>query len=241
MLSNGRLRLSDVVLQVGERLDDLMVDGLHIIQHAEQFCFSLDAVLLAEFVTLRPADRVVDLGTGTGVIPLLLSARGIGQAVGLELNAQMASMAARSVLLNGKEQCIRVVEADLRQLKGVLPAGECDVVVSNPPYRPVGQGYLNPLDGVAQARHELTATLADVVQAARYLVKYRGRFAMVHLPERMSEILQAMSQAGIEPKRLQLVYPSVGRKPNILLVEGIRGANPGMDILPPLFIDSRSK
>lgn len=223
-------------LQPKERLDDLGINGLRIIQHPDEFCFSLDAVLLSHFVMLRPGDRVVDLGTGTGVMPLLLTTRGAGMVTGIEINRQMSERAARSVALNQLQDKISILQGDLRQLKGILPAGEYGVVVANPPYRPVGGGYISPHEGIAQACHELTATLQDVVAAARYLVKYRGRFAMVHLPERMAEILSAMGAAGLEPKRLQLVHPYLNKGPNMLLVEGIRGARPGLEVLPPLVV-----
>lgn len=224
------------LLLPGERLDDLMIDNLKIIQHGQDFCFSLDAVLLAHFATLRPGGSVVDLGTGTGVIALLLAARGAGQAVGLELDARAAGMAERSIRLNRLTDRIQVLQSDFRQLKGLLPSGVWELVVCNPPYRAVGRGYLNDNGRHAAARHELTASLQDVIAAARYLVKYRGRFAMVHLPERMTEILMEMSRQGLEPKRLRLVQPSSGKKPNMLLVEGIRGAKPGLEVLPPLVV-----
>lgn len=220
----------------GERVDDLIIGGLKIIQHGQDFCFSLDAVLLARFATLRPGGSVVDLGTGSGVIALLLAALGAGKTVGVELDAQAAAMASRSIRLNGLTDKIQILQGDFRQIRELLSAGTWELVVCNPPYRPVGRGYLNENGRQAAARHELTARLEDVLAAARYLVKYRGRFAMVHLPERMPEILQAMSANGIEPKRLRLVQPSPGKKPNMLLVEGIRGARPGLDVLPPLIV-----
>ncbi|MCX7780869.1 MAG: tRNA1(Val) (adenine(37)-N6)-methyltransferase [Negativicutes bacterium] len=223
-----------VELYPGERIDDLIINNMKIIQHGRDFCFSLDAVLLAHFASLRPGWSAVDLGTGTGVIAMLLAARGAGRVTGVELDQAAAAMAERSVRLNGLGTKVAIVRGDMRELKHVLPAGVWDLVVCNPPYRPVGQGYLNDNERHAAARHELTASLDDVLAAARYLVKYRGRFAMVHLPERMAEILKAMSLQGIEPKRLRLVQPRRGKKPNMLLVEGVRGARPGLDVLPPL-------
>lgn len=220
-----------------ERIDDLVIGGLKIIQHPEEFCFSLDAVLLAHFATIVPGCEAVDLGMGTGAVSFLLAARG-AKMTGVELNPRLADMADRSIALNRLENTVRVLCRDLRLLRGCLPAGVYPLVVSNPPYRPSGRGYINPSDGLAAARHEVTASLADVLAAARYLVKYRGRFAMVHLPERMAEILAAMSDAGLEPKRLRLVYPAADKKPKFLLVEGIRGARPGLDVLPPLFVYS---
>lgn len=220
----------------GERIDDLLINNLKIIQHEREFRFSLDAILLAHFATVRPGAAVVDLGTGTGVIGLLLTALGAGRVTGVEINPQMAELAQRSVQLNKLEHQVGIIHADFRQLKGVLPSGQWELVVANPPYRPIGRGLINPSDAVASARHEITADLADVVQAARYLVKYRGRFAMIHIPERMVEVLSAMSRAGIEPKRLRLVYPAADKKPKLMLVEGVRGAKSGLDVLPPLVV-----
>ena len=224
------------LLLPGERLDDLLIGKLKIIQNEAEFCFSLDAILLAHFATVRQGASVVDLGTGTGVIALLLAAREAGQVVGLELSQSMATMANRSVILNELQHQVEIVQGDLCKVKGLLPSGHYDLVVSNPPYRPIGGGYISPNDKVAMAKHEVTATLQDVVNAAKYLVKTRGRFAMIHLPERMTEILIAMSQAGLEPKRLQLVHSTIDQKPKMLLVEGIRAGQPGLEVLPPLIV-----
>lgn len=223
-------------LRPGERLDDLLIKNLKIIQHEEEFCFSLDAVLLAHFATVRPGVRAVDLGAGTGVLGLLLVARNAGQVTGIEISPAMADMAARSAMLNGLDGQLEFFCQDVRELSALPAAGQWELVVSNPPYRPVGGGYISPNAKVAVARHEVSGSLHDFIAAARHLVKYRGRFAMVHLPERLAEIARAMSEAGLEPKRLQLVYPSPGRKPKFLLVEGIRGGRPGLEVLPPLFI-----
>ena len=223
-------------LKDGERIDDLLIGGLKIIQNESEFCFSLDAILLAHFATVRQGGQAVDLGTGTGVIPLLLTTRGIGYVSGVEFSPSMAEMASRSIALNELQDKVKIVHGDLCKVRELLPAEGYDLVVSNPPYRPVGGGFISPNDRVAMAKHEVTATLQDVVNAARYLLKTRGRFAMVHLPERMSEILVAMSLAGLEPKRLQLVHSGVDKKPKMLLVEGIRGGKPGLEVLPPLIV-----
>ncbi|MCE5284842.1 MAG: methyltransferase [Pelosinus sp.] len=228
--------IEESLLLAGERLDDLLIDDLKIIQREAEFCFSLDAVLLAHFATIKKGCTAIDLGTGTGVIALLLSALGAKKITGIELNQSMAEMAMRSVRLNKLTEQVTITHADLRQLQGILPSGECELVVSNPPYRVVGGGFLSLAQGVAMARHELTANLQDVIAAAKYLVKYRGRFAMVHLPERMVEIVSRMSAAGIEPKRLRLVHGHADKKPNMLLVEGVRGARPGLEVLPPLIV-----
>jgi tRNA1(Val) A37 N6-methylase TrmN6 len=230
------MTVDKVELKPGERVDDLIINNLKLIQHPEEFCFSLDAVLLAHFASVRQNGIAADLGTGTGVVALLLIARGAATVTGIEINSAMADMASRSAKLNGLADRLHIINGDLRHIHELLPAGSFELVVANPPYRPVGGGYLNPNDRVAMARHELTASLTDIIAAARHLVKYRGRFAMVHLPERLAEITQAMCQAGIEPKRLRFVYPRVDKKPNMVLVEGVRGAKPGLEVLPPLLV-----
>jgi tRNA1(Val) A37 N6-methylase TrmN6 len=225
-----------VKLQPGERLDKLLIGDLQIIQHEEEFCFSLDAVLLAHFATLRPGGTAIDLGAGTGVLGLLLIALGAMRVTGVEINARMAKIATRTALFNNLAERLVILQGDVREIRSLLPGGGWSLVVANPPYRPKGGGFVNAQDQVAMARHEMAGTLSDFITAASYLVKYRGRFALVHLPERMAEILTAMSQAGLEPKRLQLVYPSFGKKPKFLLVEGVRGAKPGLDVLAPLYV-----
>ena len=228
--------MEEKCLQPGERLDDLIIQGLKIVQHEKEFCFTLDAVLLAHFAFIKSGAAAIDLGCGTGAVSLLLLARGADRVAGVEISPVLADMARRSAALNGLSDRFSVLQADFRNIKGILPGGECELVVSNPPYRPQGHGRINPNSRIAQARHEITATLADVVAAARYLVRYRGRFAMVHLPERMAEVITALRLAGLEPKRLRMVHSAPDRKPTIFLVESIRGAKPGLDVLPPFIV-----
>jgi len=225
-----------IELQENERIDDLITSGRKIIQNEQEFCFSLDAVLLAHFPKLYPTQRVLDLGTGTGVIPLLIADKA-AHIDAVELNPVMAGIAARNVVLNKLAEKITVKEGDYRQIRS-LYAAECfDLVLANPPYRPVHHGQENTLAGVARARHEFTATLADVIRAARYALKYHGRFAMVHLPERLGEIMVEMHANRIEAKRLQFVQPKADKEPNMLLIEGIAGGNPGgLKVLPPLVV-----
>ena len=229
-------KVSEFRLNPGERLDDLIIDNLKIIQHEREFRFSLDAILLAHFATLKKDARVVDLGTGTGIISLLMTTRGALDVVGVEINPVLSDMAERSVSLNKLARNIHIINGDLRKVRELLPAGQWDTVVSNPPYRPLGEGHLNPNCQIAMARHETSATLSDVVEAAAFLVKYRGKFAMIHLPERLAEIMEVMRRFDIEPKRLQMVYPKIDREPKMLLIEGVRGAKCGLSVLPPLIV-----
>lgn len=228
------------VLCPGERLDDLLIEGLQIIQDNSAFRFSIDAVLLAHFATLRRGDRVVDLGTGTAIIPLLLHTRTeLRGVVGVEIQPEVAARAARSVEYNGLQQVIRIVQGDLRQISRLLPGLRVDLVTANPPYLPVGSGVTSPNELVALARHEVCCNLADVVEAAAYLLGSGGRFALVHRPERLVEILTLMSEQCLVPKRLRLIHPRADREPKMVLIESIKDARPGLKVLPPLFVWER--
>lgn len=228
--------MTGVELGPDEQLDDLVINGWKVIQPKDGFRFSLDAIVLAHFATVKHQAVAVDLGTGTGVIAMLLCARGAAKVEAVELDPAMAQVATRNGMLNGLSQCLTVRQGDLRHIQEFLPTGIFDLVVSNPPYRAVGGGFLNTSDAVAAARHELTATLTDILVAARHLVKYRGRFAMVHLPERLTDILTGMREYGLEPKRMRLVQPNCKKKPNMVLVEGVRGAKAGLEVLPTLAV-----
>lgn len=226
------------MLKPGERLDDLLSHNLKIIQSNEIFCFSLDAVLLADFATIHRGDKVADLGTGNGVIPLLLTTRQFcpRKIYGVEVQPQVADIARRSVEYNNLEGTIEILNYDLREVSNVLGKGKMDVVVSNPPYTPLKTGQASPFDAKAIARHEILCTLQDVVRAAAELLKFRGRFAIVHRPVRLTEILLLMCEYGIEPKRLRLIYPRPGEKPNVLLLEGIKGGQREIKVEPPFYI-----
>ena len=226
----------DVPLRPHERLDDLMKRGRHIIQNTQEFCFSLDAVLLAHFPRLKPSQSVLELGTGTGVIPLMIADE-VAHVNAIELSPIMAELAARNVALNRLEHCIDVQEGDYRQIRSYYAPESFDLVLANPPYRPVSQGQVNRLKGKARARHEFTATLDDVIRAARYALKYRGSFCMVHLPERLGEIIVSMHKHQMELKRLRMVQPKQGTPPNMMLMEAVVGAAPGgLKVLPPLIV-----
>ena len=217
---------SKVQLGDDERLDDLLWGGRHIIQNKNQFCFSIDAVLLAHYPRYRANWRVFDLGTGTGVMPLLIADK-VKEIHALEINPVMASLAKRNVELNELQDKIHVSQGDYRCIGELYARESFDCVIANPPYRPVNQGAVSAMEGIAAARHEITATLEDVVAAARYLLKFRGRLAMVHLPERLGEIIVTMAKHQIQPKRLQLVQPKPDKESNLLLIEGVVGAAPG--------------
>ena len=227
----------DVLLKDNERLDDLQRNGYRIIQNSEKFCFGMDAVLLSGFVKVRETETVLDMGTGTGIIPILLAGKTKAKKLaGLEIQPESADMAERSVYLNDLQDRIEIVQGDIKEARALFGAASFDVVTCNPPYMICEHGLKNPEDAKAIARHEILCTLEDVVSQAAAVVKPGGHFYMVHRPFRLAEIIRVMSAWKLEPKRMQLVYPFADKEPNMVLIEGIRGANPRMTVEKPLII-----
>jgi tRNA1Val (adenine37-N6)-methyltransferase len=232
--------MANVDLRPGERLDDLLIGGFKIIQDSSRFRFSLDAVLLGHFATVKRQVTAVDLGSGTGVLGLILAARGAARVTGVELDADMTAMAGRTIALNGLEDRLAVLSGDVRNIGRLLPAGCADLVVSNPPYRAPGSGQESPRPAVALARHELAGGLADFVKAAAYLLKGKGRLALVQLPERLPAIMAALAGCSLEPKRLRLVHSAPGREAKLVLIEAVAGGRPGLKVEAPLFVYEES-
>lgn len=229
--------MMEIKLRPGERLDDLQRSGYKIIQNEKLFCFGMDAVLLSAFAQVKEGEHVLDLGTGTGVIPILLEARTAGASfAGLEICKESAEMAARSVQYNRLEEKISIVQGDIREADRIFPAASFDVVTSNPPYMTANHGLVNSDMNKAAARHEILCTLEDVAaQAARALMP-QGRFYMVHRPFRMAEIIRTLSRYKLEPKRIRLVYPFVDKEPNMILIEALKGGRPRVTVEPPLIV-----
>ena len=226
----------EILLREGERLDDLMLSGRKIIQRENEFCFSVDSVLIAHFPKYKRKFKVLDLGTGTGVIPLLIADE-VAKICAIEINHEMAKLAQRNIELNNLTEKISVTEGDYRKLRDFFCAESFDMVIANPPYYPVNAGEVNKLEGVAAARHEFTATLEDVVTAARFALKFHGNFCMIHSAGRLAEIISALSRHQLEMKRLQMIYPKKNRDANLVMIEAIVGGNAGsLKILPPLVI-----
>lgn len=220
-----------------ERVDDLQFCGLKIIQNPKAFCFGMDAVLLADFAAIRPNDKVADLGTGTGILPLLLAGREKGSTFdALEIQAEMAEMAQRSVRLNKLEDRIKVHCMDMRGSHRVLGAGQRSLVVCNPPYGKQGETLLNPDNGKSIARHEKSCTIEEVCRAAANLLKNGGRFCVVFPAHRMLELMDAMRAAKLEPKRLRMVYPKASKAPNLVLMEAVKDAKPMLHPAAPLIV-----
>ncbi|MBQ3558459.1 MAG: tRNA1(Val) (adenine(37)-N6)-methyltransferase [Agathobacter sp.] len=225
------------LLKNKERLDDLNVKGYQIIQDPERFCFGMDAVLLSGFAHIKKGEKVLDLGTGTGIIPILLEAKSEGEHfTGLEIQPESADMAERSVQYNHLEEKISIVIGDIKDASNIFGASSFDVVTTNPPYMIGEHGLKNNNDAKTIARHEVLCTLDDTLMQSARILKPSGRFYMVHRPFRLAEIFSKMVAYGIEPKRMQLVYPHINKEPNMVLIEGYRGGKSRLKIEKPLIV-----
>ena len=226
-------RSIEIIVRPGERIDCFMDGRLKLIQSKDGYRFSIDAILLAEFVTIRQGDVVVDLGTGCGVIPLiLLLTKLVGYAFGLEIQEELAGQAARNVLLNGFDDKMRVVLGDIKNHP--IAEESADVVICNPPYRQVKSGRINPDPRRAIARHEIMASIDDILHAARSVLRKKGRLAVIYSSVRLADILVRMRRFNLEPKKIQIIYPDLNSGAKLVLVEAILGGRPGLKISPPI-------
>lgn len=224
-------------LKQGERLDDLQIKGYRIIQSPGRFCFGMDAVLLSSFAKVKTGERALDMGTGTGILPILLEAKNKGDFyTGLEIQEESADMARRSVQYNHLEDKVRIVTGDIREAAALFGAASFHVITVNPPYMIGDHGLKNENEAKYIARHEVLCTLEDVLRESGKLLGNKGRFYMVHRPFRLAEILSGMSRHRIEPKRMRLVHPYIDKEPNMVLLEGVKGAHPRMTVEPPLVV-----
>ena len=225
------------LLQPGERIDDLQLDGLRIIQKEKGFRFGMDAVLLADFARIDPKGRVADFGTGTGILPLLLHGRGKGCSFdALEIQPDMADMAARTMRLNGVEDEIRVHHVPVQQAESLLGPGSVDAIVCNPPYGVPGTTLLNPSDTLRTARHQDENGLTDWYKAAHRVLRGKGRFFMVYPAPRMLEAMTDLEKAHLTPKRFRLIYPRTDKAANLVLIEATKDAKPMLHPEPPLIV-----
>lgn len=224
-------------LKSGERLDDLQRNGFKIIQNPNKFCFGMDAVLLSGFVRLRDGERVLDLGTGTGIIPILLAGKTKArELIGLEIQEESADMARRSVDYNKLDGRVSIVQGDIREAGRIFDLASFDVITCNPPYMTGSHGLTNPNLPKAIARHEILCTLEDVIVSAEKLLKPGGSFFLVHRPFRLSEILVKLTAHHLEPKRMRLVHPYLDKEPNMVLIEASRGGKPRITVEKPLIV-----
>lgn len=227
----------DVLLKENEKIEDLQCNGLKIIQNKKWFCFGMDAVLLTNYCDIKKDSLIVDLGTGTGIIPILLSGkRNYKKAYAIEIQEEVAEMAKRSVELNNLNEKIEILNIDMKDYAQYLKNDSFDVVISNPPYKLTNSGIINPLDKKAISRHEIKATLEDVVSTAATLLKQYGRFYMVHRPDRLVDIIWVLRKYKLEPKQIRFVHPRKNEKPNMVLIRASKNANPELKFDPPLYI-----
>ena len=230
---------NNIHLKDGERLDDLQLNNLHIIQNPEKFCFGMDAVLLSSFAskTIRTYDNVLDLGTGTGILPILLSAKTKAKHYSaLEIQEESVDMAKRSVLLNNLDEKIDIVNGDIKTASQIFGAAVFDAVTTNPPYMNDNHGIKNPDMPKAIARHEILCTLDDIARESSKLLKTSGRFYMVHRPFRMTEILCTLAKYKLETKRICMVQPFVSKEPNMVLIESVKNGKPFVKFEPPIIV-----
>ncbi len=220
-----------------ERIDELHRNQYKIIQNPQGFCFGMDAVLLSGFAEVYKGEQVLDLGTGTGIIPILLEAKTEGKHfIGLEIQEYSADMAKRSVLLNDLQEKVEIVCGDIKTVSKRFGKSVFDVVTTNPPYMNEAHGLKNPNTAKAIARHEILCTLEDIVREAAAVLKPGGRFYMVHRPRRLIEIIRVLSAYQLEVKRMKPVYPSIEKEANMVLLEAVRGGRPLMRMEEPIII-----
>ncbi len=220
-----------------EIIDDLQLEGLKIIQKRDGFKFGVDAVLLSDFANIKNKFKVIDLCSGTGIIPFLIYGKYKPQHIyAVEIQKDMCEMAERSVELNNLRDKIKIINGDLKDTSLIKQLGRFDVVTVNPPYKLNNSGILNPHDKLAIARHEILCSLEDVISSSRLLLKDNGRMFMVHRPERLADIFGLMRKYKIEPKRVKLVHPKPGKAPNIVLVEGQRDGGAYLKWDEPLYV-----
>ena len=232
----GRKTMAETELKDGERIDDLQRNGRVIIQNPSRFCFGIDAVLLSGFAKVKKGERLIDLGSGNGILPILLEAKNNGTSyTGLEIQPENVEMSNRSVQLNGTDN-VSFIEGDICRASEIFGKNSCEVVTSNPPYMKAFAGEMNPADAVAVARHEIRMTLEDLIRETTSLLTGNGRCYYVHRPQRLADIICLMRKYRLEPKKMRLVYPYADREPVLVLIEGRKNGNPELRIDRPLIL-----
>ena len=227
----------EITLKKNETVADLQRKGYKIIQSSDGFCFGMDAVLLSGIVEADNGETVVDLGTGTGILPILIEAKtNASKLYGLEIQKDSVDMARRSVEMNDLESKIEIVEGDIKEASTILGKAMADIVVTNPPYMEKGTGLSNPESAKAIARHEVFCTLEDVIREAAALLKPKGKFYMINRPRRLADSIELMKKYKVEPKSIRIIYPFVDKEANLFLIEGARGMKPMLKVKEPLIV-----
>ena len=227
-----------IELKEDERIDDLEYDNLKIIQNKKEFCFGMDAVLLSDFAKeIKENSRILDLGTGTGILPILLSGKTINtKIVGIEIQKNMAEMATRSVKLNNLKNRIKIINEDIKNINNYFDKYYFDAIVTNPPYKKINSGLINENEGKLISRHEVKCNLEDIINIAKNMLKDKGILYMVHRPERIVDICELLRKYKIEPKIIRFVYPKAGKEANLILIKAVKNARKFLKIEKPLII-----
>ncbi len=226
-----------IKLYENERIDDLNRNGYQLIQNKKKFCFGMDAVLLSSFASAEEGECVLDLGTGTGIIPILMEAKTrASHFTALEIQDDIADMASRSVTLNRLDHKISICKGDIKEASKIFGGASFDVVTTNPPYMSDNHGLKNPDMSKAISRHEVLCTLDDIIREAAKVLKPGGRFYMVHRPFRLTDIMDTLRKYRLEPKRVRMVHPYIDKEANMVLIEAIRGQKPLVKVDPPIIV-----
>ena len=228
----------NIELKENERIDDLEYKGLKIIQNTEGFCFGIDAVLLSDFAKeIKNNSKVIDLGTGTGILSILLSGKtNLNKIYGIEIQEEVANMAQRSVKLNNLEDKIEIINENIKNLANIFEKNSFDAIVTNPPYKKLNTGEKNEKENKLISRHEITASLEDFIKISFDLLKDKGTLYMVHRPERLAEIIYKLKQNKLEPKVIKLVHSNINSEPKLILIKAVKNAKEFLKIEKPLFI-----
>ena len=231
-----------MILNNNEKIEDLEDKRLKIIQAKDSYRFSVDSILLLNFIRLKNYENIIDLGTGSGIIPLLLFGKKKGLSIyGVEIQKDLADMARRSVELNKLQNDITIIQEDFRNLKNIFKNQQFDVVVSNPPYVSMGQGKINPSSSRAIARHEIKGSLEDMISVSNYLLKNKGRIYLIYRSAKLIKLVITLKRYGIEPKVIKLIHPRPGENANLVLLEGIKSGKEELKIEDPIFLYSNKK
>ncbi len=231
-----------IKLKKNEKIEDLEAKGLKIIQAKDSYRFSVDSVLLLNFVRLKNFENIIDLGTGSGIIPLLLFGKRKGLSIyGIEIQKDLADMARRSVELNKLQNSITIIQEDFRKLKNIFKNQQFDVVVSNPPYISLGKGKINPSSSRAIARHEIKGDLEDIIFVSSYLLKDKGRIYLIYKSAKLIRLVITLKKYGFEPKVLKFIHPWPGKNANLVLLEGIKSGKEELKIEDPIFLNFNKK
>ena len=227
-----------IKLRNNEKIEDLEDKGLKIIQANDSYRFSVDSILLLNFIRVKKYEKIIDLGTGSGIIPLLLFGKRKGLSIyGIEIQKDLADMARRSVELNKLQNDITIIQEDFRNLKNIFKNQQFDVIVSNPPYISRGQGKINPSSRIAIARHEIKCDLDDIVFISNYLLKNKGRIYLIYRSAKLIKLVIALKKYGIEPKVIKFIHPRSEENANLVLLEGVKGGKEELKIEDPIFLN----